>query len=199
MSQICYDEISLQEVVRSAQAVVVVRPADPISTTEEIPVPVPPPDPHDPDVFIPDEPIPPFTKVTLHYIVEEVLLNETAEACVPGQTLDVQRANWRDELRAHVNYYGRGLSESPICREYVGGHDGQEIPFIAFLTLERDGWRFATDGAVERMAAKQAVLQTIQSRAPALQAFPEPELEASPEPNPPRRPGFWARLFGRKR
>ncbi len=191
MSQICYDEITLQEVVAATTLVVVVRPADPVSTIEEIAVGAPALEPGEPAFLQPGETVPPFTKVTLHYVVEEVLLNETGEPCAPGQVLDVRRANWRQELEAHVNYYGRGLSESPIYRQYVGSHDDQEVPFIALLTRERGEWLFAVDGAVEALAARDEVLHAIADREPAVRLVPG---SAAAE-----RPGFWARLFGRKR
>lgn len=190
MSQICYDEISLEHLVQSAELIALVRFADPLSSTEEIAIQAPPPDPNEPSFANPGEPIPPFAKVTLHYQVEEVLLNESNQPCAPGQAIDVLRANWRDELGAHINYYVRGLSESPIYMQYTGSHDGREIPFIVFLVRERGQWRFALDGAVESPARRDAVAQAILGRLPALQP--------SPEPAKAKRLGFWSRLFGRK-
>jgi hypothetical protein len=186
MSQICYQQISLQSLVESSQLIVVVHPAHPPSSIEEIPIEAPPSDPDRPPLIISQKPIPPFRKIILHLVVEEVLLNRTGREYALGGTIAAARANWQNKLQAHIAYFETGMSKSPIYRQYQGSHTDAEPSFMAFLVSGQAGLRLAFNGAFESLTQRQAVLDAIEN------------CQSLAQTAGSKRPGFWARLFAGK-
>jgi hypothetical protein len=173
-------------VIQAASLVVVVRPADPPSSVQEVPVVPPTLEPGEPRFRDPDAPIPPYPKLRLHYVVEEVILDQTGLGVSAGQTITAAKANWRRAMALHISYHFRGLSKSPVYQQYRGSRADGEVPCIAFMSEHEDGLRIAFDGAFESLGARNQVLEAIAKRAPGVGGGRS------------RRRGFWSWLLGRK-
>ena len=107
--------------------------------------------------------------------VEEVLLQRYGPELAAGQSLEVARANWRDEYDMQLEYCREGLSQSPIYRSYTNSLSPDSSRYLAFLGTEGTEWKFACDGAEESLERKQEVLRLIHNSPAELVAYPDPD------------------------
>src|SRR5688500_4728091 len=129
VSKLRYEAISLEELVRASEAIVVARPGDPFRSTEEI--------------DLETKGAPPFLKVNLRFDVIETLKGETARAILVSQA-DLQGA-----MDVHRLEYGEHLSSQWIARAYGGGDIARGAVRILFLVRHEEQFVYTAEGSEE--------------------------------------------------
>lgn len=150
-SQTFLEPVTLAEVVRGSDLVVVVEPATPPTRTITIDV--------TPAGQAPD-PVrwPPFHRVKERFVVTEVLrdrlrpgvtMPEGSPPVQPGVVVEVDSANADSDLWLHKAYYVDGMGESPIYSSYRPVGTSAVTARIVFLQRQPAGLCFAVLGASE--------------------------------------------------
>jgi hypothetical protein len=147
-----FEEVPLNDLVRHANVIVVVKKAEPFVTHETVPV-LPPADKE-----IKKE-IPPFTKTTYRFTVLDVL---KSDAPIPkGHPLNVSPANEEDNFYLHKLYYIDNIGKSPIYDRYSpsAGFDFEKADtLILFLyTGDHRSFRFAVEDAYEAPSRRKEI------------------------------------------
>jgi len=149
LTQIAYDPISLEELVRDAAVIVVARPATPARRSKKIPI---APAGHKPDA----EKWPPFARELTRWQIVEVLRGDKLAA---GAVVEIDEAYFDTRLRVHRDYYVKHLGKSPIFRRYAAPADDAAPERVLFLGRgEGGGLAFAADGAVESVGRKAEIV-----------------------------------------
>ncbi|MGJ4752491.1 hypothetical protein [Leptospira kmetyi] len=161
MSQIHYEKINLEELIRSSSHIVLVRPSDPAYSIRKIKI----------DAHLlkelgiqtkPKNKIPDFERRIYQYQILEVYkgnINEKEIKTLP--------ANYRSSLELHALYYGIGLSKSPIYPHYESSlketDEQQNQNFILFLnTTDTPGeYEYSVSGGAESSDKKEEILGLI--------------------------------------
>lgn len=136
-----YNEtMSLEQLVRQSDAIVVVTPAAPATEKHEEPIVA---------AEKQSPAFPPFVRVTHRYLVREVL--KTSEPLKPKQTLLVEVADVSTRREVHRRYHLEGVRKIPIYRSYQprGTPDGGTGASIVFLNRSGGEWEFTASGALE--------------------------------------------------
>ncbi|WP_244939971.1 hypothetical protein [Leptospira adleri] len=162
MSQVHYQTITLEELVRSSPYIFSVRAADPSFSITKIKV-------HSKllkELGIQEKlrnKVPDFERRIAHYEVREILKGQSNQ-----KTISVLPANFLNSLELHILYYGTGLSVSPIYLSYNPSREINEEnqDFIIFL---RPSSRFETFewtavGSLESLDRKKEILELIQKK-----------------------------------
>jgi len=144
--QVHTESVTLEELIREAGAIVVVKPAPGKPRTEGSVDITPAGKPRDPRRY------PPFQFVIHEYEVVKVLKGDDLR---PGKRLRVYPADYDTELSVHRNYHVKGISKHWISR----GYEPKQPPtgtstesLVVFLDRSGARWSFAAEGAVESMA-----------------------------------------------
>jgi hypothetical protein len=184
MTQVHFESVSLEDMVRRSDLIVVVQKLDPFAVLDSVSI-LPkgsefegrnePPYYEPPYVGASSEPLldknyPPFVWQSYRFRVVEVLF-EAGGAVKGGDTLLVAEAHAGRQLSLHRNYYLRGFRKSPICDRYetklgpLGDEEGpQEL--ILFVDRAQDGYELAMFGAYEATDQKQQTMHLLEARAP---------------------------------
>ncbi|MBM9501106.1 hypothetical protein JWG44_12670 [Leptospira sp. 201903071] len=162
MSQIHYQQITLEELVRSSPYIFLVRAADPSFSVTKIKI-------HSKllkELGIQEKlkkKVPDFERRIAHYEVQEVLKGSWDQ-----KTISVLPANFVNSLELHILYYGTGLSISPI---YLSYNPPQEVneenqDFIIFLRRSSrfETFEWNTVGSIESIGRKEEILDLIRNR-----------------------------------
>ncbi|RHX81560.1 hypothetical protein EHQ05_01740 [Leptospira yasudae] len=164
MSQVHYETIDLDDLIRSSSHIVLVRASDPPYSVRKVKI----------DSRLlkelgiqtkPKNKIPDFERRIYRY---EVL--ETYKGNVETKTIEVLPANYEDSLELHILYYGIGLSKSPIYPAYRSSLSEEPNPenqnFILFLSVfHRTGeFEMSAIGGIESADKKEEILNKIGKR-----------------------------------
>jgi hypothetical protein len=158
LSQIHYQDISLQDLVDRSALILVVKTAKPGQRQIQIPI----------GKDRSNKPAPPFTRVQVRCEVQAAL-SEGAAALV-GKTLEIDGAHWEQSLSMHKRYYLQGMSISPIYQHYRAAEEPTDAkdpgaPYIVFLRREgKDGYAFTVDGAIEHVNQREAIEAIIRAK-----------------------------------
>jgi hypothetical protein len=142
--------VSLEDVIRWSDLVLVVSKEDPDESVENVPI-------DDKGVH------PPYKRRNFHFRVIEELHDKTG-LNVQGTSIAVLAANDDAQLMMHRMYYEEGRSRSPIFSSYDSGVDLMERSgeFIVFLKEnEEDRLLFTVIGSYEAMSNKDEVINLI--------------------------------------
>ncbi|TGL99948.1 hypothetical protein EHQ76_12825 [Leptospira barantonii] len=161
MSQIHYENITLEELIRSSSHIVLVRPSDPAYTIRKVKI--------DSKLLKelgiqskPKNKIPDFERRIYQYQVLEVYkgnINEKEIKTLP--------ADYESSLELHALYYGIGLSKSPIYMHYQSSisEDPEQTNqnFILFLnSTDKPGeYESSVSGGIESADKKEEILAII--------------------------------------
>ncbi|RHX92737.1 hypothetical protein DLM75_06075 [Leptospira stimsonii] len=162
MSQIHYQTITLEELVRSSPYIFLVRAASPSFSLTKIKI-------HSKllkELGIREKlqkKVPDFERRISHFEILEILKGESEE-----RTISVLPANFLNSLELHVLYYGTGLSVSPI---YLSYHSSEEVneehqDFIIFLQRSSrfKMYEWNTAGSSESINRKKDILELISAK-----------------------------------
>lgn len=137
MSQVWYEEVSLESVVSRATHVLLVERADPFLRKEEIPIDRPTYDGSD---------CPPYVLTWRRFAVIETI---RAPIGFDASTVELTDADWDSALDTHIAYYVDGVSESPIVMSYEPRAETSEGRLIVFAREGDRGLGFVVAGAME--------------------------------------------------
>lgn len=161
MSQIHYEKITLEELIRNSSFIVLVRPANPAYTIRKVKI----------DAKLLKElgvqtklknKIPDFERRIYRYEILEVYKGNINEKEI--QTLP---ANYENSLELHALYYGIGLSKSPIYPHYESSiseeTEQSNKNFILFLnsTGKTGEYESSVSGGAESENKKEEILELI--------------------------------------
>ena len=121
MSQVCYTEIDLDELVECSSIILAVEPMG--FECREISI--------APDGKENSEKYPPFVKAFYNFKVAGIIKNEFNRD-IPD-TISVLEANWEEELEQHKMYYLDNIEESPDYEAYTPSIDDIGEAGIVFL------------------------------------------------------------------
>lgn len=159
--------ISLAEVVNRSDLVLLAEQATPPISWEKIPI---TPDGGQPD----SKKYPPFKRHRERFVVREVL---KGDARLSGKTLEVDAANWAEDLELHRKYYIDNINKTPAYQSYEpssrGAHEAKRK--ILFLRENDGAYALTVLFAFEVEAMKSAVAELIAAKTKA------PEISAAPK------------------
>ena len=150
VSLVHYQKLTLEDLVGSAQHIVVVREAQPATSTEVI------------KIHKDSEKYPPFSLYKHHYVVTDVLYSSKLKS---GDKIDVLEAQFDSKLDLHKRYYLEGVSKSPIYSRYeCKACTDNDKEYIIFLS-EYDGrYSFSATGSVEVLSSKNDIVNALKSK-----------------------------------
>jgi hypothetical protein len=152
VTQTFFEEVPLNDLVRRANVIVVVKKRTPFVTHETLPV-LPP---RGQEI---KREIPPFTKTTYHFTVLDVLKSD--QPIPEGPPLGVSPANEEENFDLHKMYYIDNIGKSPIYDRYSpsAGFDFEKADtLILFLyTGDHQSFRFAVEGAREAPSKRKEI------------------------------------------
>jgi hypothetical protein len=141
MTEISYNECTLDELIARANCILLVKPIEPFISFYDIPI---HPDTHT---------YPPHRERHQHFVVIKSLIGELT----PGTPVDVLDANSEQALELHRDYYLKDMRKSPLYQHYTPDTPpADKAPRFIFLRHLQDGrYEFAMHGAeeAESMAA----------------------------------------------
>jgi hypothetical protein len=146
--------VTLDELCDRATLVALVEPAEPPSTSHELPISEP---------TWNDEPAPPYVRRIQHYVVLRVLKGDA----VVGTRLDVDTADWRRGQRLHRDYHIKGLSRHTMQDAYEPKHplgDGDRARIIFVQPGDGEDLEFVAWGAAEAERCLDTVVRALKRR-----------------------------------
>ena len=165
MTQIAYINITLEQVVQKSNCIIIAKKANPSMSTKEVNItPV--------WKSIIGKKYPPFTEITYHFIVNEILYAENTIS--EGISIDVFPANQEKDFMSHKEYCLRGIGKSPIYEAY--NYDMKKFTFkkdiydssnelILFLnTKDYKTFTFVAEHAYESINLKEKVVDIIKNK-----------------------------------
>jgi len=146
--QVHEESITLEELVREASVIAVVKPARKPRTPASVDI-TPPGKPRDTRRW------PPFQFVIHEYEVVKVL-----KGAPLGKRLRVHPADYDTALLVHRKYHVEGISKHWISRGYEpkqppAGTSTENV--VVFLNKSGNRWHFAAEGAVESAALAEEI------------------------------------------
>lgn len=142
-----YVDVPLADVVRRADAVLLVRNAEPASS-EKIHDITPKGKKKDAKLY------PPFKRTRSHVVVVEQWKGQTD---LLGQALVVDGADWEWMLEIHRKYHVEKVSKSPQVERYIPQGKGGGAESILFVRKTAAGWSLVVQGARESKDQADAV------------------------------------------
>ena len=139
MSQVHYEDISLEDLVGYAQFILVVEKEDPFENKETITFNSPK--------------CPDFEKISHNFKVMEII-KSMDENLKPGDSIKAFQAFAELRLDIHKQYYLEGVSKSPIFPEYNSKSDFESPQLIIFLNMNLE---FASIHAYEDIGKKEEI------------------------------------------
>lgn len=153
-------KVSLQQLIRSSELVIVARPAKPRELKEQIDVTPPGKEPS-------EEKYPPYFRVRRRYVVEEILYSKSrAESVIPpifgpvhpddtpalGEVMEVDAQCFQYELNIHRMWYVDEIRKGALTYVYdaekpPGKSSGSRLVFLE--QRGGKGWNFANDPGEE--------------------------------------------------
>jgi len=152
MSQIFYEYIDLEELIRSSGLILVVEVNNPFETYQKINV---------KGKLL--KKCPPFNKYLHNYKVMEELYNNTGKSLL-NKNIKVSSATYELDLEAHRMYYIDGIMESPIYFAYNPGFDLYEKnTVIIFINKVNDSeeYRYTYSFSYESLDKIEVIKKTI--------------------------------------
>lgn len=175
MSQIHYQDLTLEEMIRRAIAVIVVSKREPFRVEESIPI-------HEDSQKYPH-----FKKVKFQFKVTEVLFDDT-RAMAEGKEIVAVDQTTGTYLTMHKKYHLEGISKSPIFEQYNTKADfineRELILFVSFIG--RDELYFIS---YESVSKKKEVIDVIKRLDRGPGSGPVYPTEMEPAPLKPNMPG----------
>ncbi|HZS41715.1 MAG TPA: hypothetical protein VFF06_33020 [Polyangia bacterium] len=158
LSQLMYEGLSLEALVKDADVIVVARPDEPPRRTTKVSI---VPEGKKPDA----EKYPPYERVRTRWRIVEVLRGDKLAA---GAAVEVDEAYFDMKLSLHREYYVKHIGKSPIFRRYAAPPADAAAPErILFLSRGVDGaLRFTVDNGEESPAQKRKVAELIAADKP---------------------------------
>ena len=150
MSQIHYQFLTLEEMVRHSTCIVVANKNDPFITSEDI------------DItggieFPEEEKPPPYRKLTRSFTVLEILKGKKIIKKGPVQ---VPEAHLDASLKVHTSWHIDGMSRSPSYQAYSSGVDISDLAeAILFMHHDKE-FHFAFDFSWESVDRKKEIKKT---------------------------------------
>ena len=150
VSQVSLRNITLEDLVKKSDAILVVSKMNPDITVEKVPI---------------DETrkYPPYERHRFHLNILETLLNKSTRKDLEGP-IGILGANDEDQYQLIKKYHLEQILESPVYSSYNSAvlYKNVSEPFIVFLITRPDGeFEFAVQGAFESIKKKNAVLNLI--------------------------------------
>ncbi|AOP35256.1 hypothetical protein A0128_16245 [Leptospira tipperaryensis] len=159
MSQVHYQTISLEELVRSSPYIFLVRAENPSFSVTKIKI-------HSKllkELGIQEKlikKVPDFERRIGHYRIQEVLKGSWDQ-----KSISVLPANFINSLELHILYYGTGLSVSPIYLSYNSPQNLNEENQDFIIFLHRSSrpamFEWTTVGSLESIDRKEEILNLI--------------------------------------
>lgn len=158
MSQIHHEELCLEDIVGSAEHILVVRADDP--AFEEVSIPIS-------DASYDGQEVPNFGYRKSKFIVEKVLRGAKN---LTGEKIEILPADLSWERSLHYDYYVVGISKSPIFLTYYPKGDIEVDTKIIFICNhyndegDTDGqYQFVNQGAMEGMESMAEVVELMKT------------------------------------
>jgi hypothetical protein len=157
LTQVHYQDVGLEEVVKGAGAVVVARWLEPKTAEEKIPI---VPEGQKPD----DAKYPPYRRIKYRFeVVELFRAPASATTLKVKQTIEVDQANFSQQLNLHRRYYLENVGRSPLYSRYTPSADVWKADkVILFLSLHKTGPALVYDEAWEVVAKKSDVKKLVE-------------------------------------
>jgi hypothetical protein len=147
--------ISLSNVVERSNLVVLAEQATPRTTQEDISI-VPSGEQPDPKKF------PPFKRHKERFVVGEVYKGDIQ---LSGRTLEVDAANWGEDLELHRKYYVDHVGKSYTYESYNASKDAHEAKQkILFLRENKGTYAFTVLFAFEVESMKSEIMDLITAK-----------------------------------
>lgn len=144
--------ISLEDLVRRSDLIVIARPESPFITEKMIPL------------AKGRKRAPPFRLVTCHFQVIETLIHGWGP--VPAR-IAVSAADWESDMEVAKQYYLKGISKH-VVREYyeskTAPQDPGKQPVILFLYYRSESAEFVAQGGYESVEMKRTVVRLISKK-----------------------------------
>lgn len=162
MSQINYDDITLEAVIVDSSHVLKVEKSRPFLVKEEIPI-----DERDNDKY------PSFVNFIHHFRILEVMQSRPGAASLKsGDSIEVLNANYQLMLNLVRTYYIEGFMVSPIIDRYRPSieltSEGVEVLIIFVVEIlketGRSEFRFTCDFAYESLEKETEIRKIIRNR-----------------------------------
>lgn len=162
VSQIHYDDITLEAVIADSSHVLKVAKSQPFLVEEQIPI-----DERDNDKY------PPFINYRHQFRILEVLQKRQGAAALKcGDPLEVYNANYQLMLNLVRSYYIEGIMVSPIIERYRSGieltNEGDDALFIFVVEIPKEHgpseFRFTCDFAYESLDKEEEIRKIILTR-----------------------------------
>jgi len=174
MSQIHYQDLTLEEMIRRASAVIVVSKREPFRVEEKIAI------DEDP------QKCPPFTKVTYNFRVKQVLFGDN-NAVAEGKDIVAVDQTTGTYLTMHKKYHLEGISKSPIFEHYDTKADFiKDRELILFTSIiGRDELNFISYESVSKKKDVLAIIKKLDRRPGSGPIYPSEPETAPRKPNMP--------------
>lgn len=149
-NQIHFRDITIEQLVRDSQIIVIAQKADPYITYERI--------------QFQDKKCPAFTKTMYHLKVLKVLYDQE-RGKLEGKTITVLPADYDSNLYIHEIYYSKGISKSPIYQRFKAISDIEKDKYtIVFLNKRQDSdYEFSVQDSYLPWSQKKNVIQLVKT------------------------------------
>lgn len=153
-NQIHYEYMSLEELVRSSDLIVVAKKMTPYWSTRKIEV----------KCYSSAKKSPPYTQIVYHMTIKEALFDKSGEK-LAGKNIRIQMPDDESQIELQRKYYCEGISKSPIYRAYKrpAEVDDEDVQ-ILFLKKEDGFFYYTAERAQESMRKKEQIVEMIKNK-----------------------------------